>query len=91
MLPEHVGIILLSATVPNTYEFADWIGYVFCYFHNVGFISHRVPSLPYFCAEDEEIFIEIFMFKIIRFVTMNKLNTFKRAKIVRMNEIILMF
>jgi len=26
MLPEHVGIILLSATVPNTYEFADWIG-----------------------------------------------------------------
>lgn len=28
MLPEHVGIILLSATVPNTLEFAAWIGYV---------------------------------------------------------------
>ena len=28
MLPDHVGIVLLSATVPNTYEFADWIGYV---------------------------------------------------------------
>lgn len=28
MLPEHVGIILLSATVPNTKEFADWVGYV---------------------------------------------------------------
>eukprot|EP00058_Branchiostoma_floridae_P003353 XP_002588841.1 hypothetical protein BRAFLDRAFT_99541 [Branchiostoma floridae] len=27
MLPEHVNIILLSATVPNTMEFADWIGY----------------------------------------------------------------
>lgn len=28
MLPEHVNIILLSATVPNTLEFADWVGYV---------------------------------------------------------------
>ena len=27
MLPEHVNIILLSATVPNTREFADWVGY----------------------------------------------------------------
>ncbi|XP_061427748.1 superkiller complex protein 2-like [Lethenteron reissneri] len=26
MLPEHVNLILLSATVPNTLEFADWIG-----------------------------------------------------------------
>ncbi|XP_031567069.1 helicase SKI2W-like isoform X2 [Actinia tenebrosa] len=26
MLPDHVSIILLSATVPNTLEFADWIG-----------------------------------------------------------------
>ncbi|XP_018411358.1 PREDICTED: helicase SKI2W [Nanorana parkeri] len=26
MLPDHVNIILLSATVPNTVEFADWIG-----------------------------------------------------------------
>lgn len=28
MLPDHVNIILLSATVPNTREFADWVGYV---------------------------------------------------------------
>jgi replicative superfamily II helicase len=28
MLPEHVNIILLSATVPNTREFADWVGSV---------------------------------------------------------------
>ncbi|KAG6335915.1 hypothetical protein ID866_3169 [Astraeus odoratus] len=27
MLPDHVSIILLSATVPNTKEFADWVGY----------------------------------------------------------------
>src|SRR4051812_29991240 len=26
MLPAHVNLILLSATIPNTYEFADWIG-----------------------------------------------------------------
>ena len=26
MLPARVNIILLSATVPNTLEFADWIG-----------------------------------------------------------------
>eukprot|EP01083_Nonionella_stella_P272974 925973_1 len=26
MLPAHVNIILLSATVPNTMEFADWVG-----------------------------------------------------------------
>lgn len=26
MLPEHVTIILLSATVPNIVEFADWVG-----------------------------------------------------------------
>ncbi|KAG6846093.1 hypothetical protein H0H87_006457 [Tephrocybe sp. NHM501043] len=26
MLPDHVNIILLSATVPNTKEFADWVG-----------------------------------------------------------------
>ncbi|KAF8592772.1 antiviral helicase [Ramaria rubella] len=26
MLPEHVNVILLSATIPNTREFADWVG-----------------------------------------------------------------
>ena len=26
MLPRHVNVILLSATVPNTLEFADWVG-----------------------------------------------------------------
>ncbi|KII94033.1 hypothetical protein PLICRDRAFT_171718 [Plicaturopsis crispa FD-325 SS-3] len=26
MLPDHVNIILLSATVPNTEEFANWVG-----------------------------------------------------------------
>ncbi|KAJ2719757.1 Antiviral helicase ski2 [Coemansia sp. Benny D115] len=26
MLPQHISIILLSATVPNTKEFAEWVG-----------------------------------------------------------------
>lgn len=26
MLPRHVGLVLLSATVPNTREFAEWVG-----------------------------------------------------------------
>lgn len=26
MLPDHVKYVLLSATIPNTYEFANWIG-----------------------------------------------------------------
>ena len=26
MLPSHVTLILLSATIPNTFEFADWVG-----------------------------------------------------------------
>ena len=26
MLPSHVTIIMLSATVPNVMEFADWVG-----------------------------------------------------------------
>ena len=26
MLPAHVNFVLLSATVPNTMEFADWVG-----------------------------------------------------------------
>ena len=26
MLPDHIGIIMLSATIPNINEFADWVG-----------------------------------------------------------------
>lgn len=26
MLPAHMNLILLSATVPNVMEFADWVG-----------------------------------------------------------------
>jgi antiviral helicase SKI2 len=26
MLPEHVTIVMLSATVPNVMDFADWVG-----------------------------------------------------------------
>ncbi|EDQ92980.1 uncharacterized protein MONBRDRAFT_13948 [Monosiga brevicollis MX1] len=26
MLPDHINIVMLSATVPNTFQFADWVG-----------------------------------------------------------------
>ncbi len=26
LLPDHVNIIMLSATVPNIMDFADWVG-----------------------------------------------------------------
>lgn len=26
MLPPHVNIVMLSATVPNVMDFADWVG-----------------------------------------------------------------
>ena len=28
MLPSHVNLIMLSATVPNAMQFADWVGSV---------------------------------------------------------------
>lgn len=30
MLPEHVNLVLLSATVPNVFKFAEWLGRVRC-------------------------------------------------------------
>jgi antiviral helicase SKI2 len=26
LLPDHVNIVMLSATIPNTLEFANWVG-----------------------------------------------------------------
>ena len=26
MLPPHIGMVLLSATLPNVMDFADWVG-----------------------------------------------------------------
>ena len=34
MLPEHIGIIMLSATVPNAMDFADWVFWIL--FRSVG-------------------------------------------------------
>ena len=43
MLPDHVNIILLSATVPNTKEFADWIGLV----SQILFASNKLMTATY--------------------------------------------
>lgn len=42
MLPDHVSIILLSATVPNSREFADWVGFVYEVYHGRIQGSHSV-------------------------------------------------
>jgi hypothetical protein len=42
MLPDHVNIILLSATVPNAKEFADWVGWVL----NIPMIFARSYEFP---------------------------------------------
>ena len=46
MLPDHVNIILLSATVPNTNEFADWVGWVLCIENSASYhdLLHRLTK-----------------------------------------------
>src|SRR5690348_13777721 len=39
MLPAHINLILLSATVPNTFEFADWVRCCLCDFVAVTEVS----------------------------------------------------
>ena len=36
LLPAHVNIIMLSATVPNTLEFADWVGRLVACAYGIG-------------------------------------------------------
>jgi antiviral helicase SKI2 len=28
LLPDHINIVMLSATIPNHMEFAEWVGYI---------------------------------------------------------------
>ncbi|CAH8592904.1 unnamed protein product [Schistosoma turkestanicum] len=48
MLPRHILLVLLSATVPNTYELADWLGRVRgCKIHVVATDRRPVPLEHY--------------------------------------------
>jgi antiviral helicase SKI2 len=42
MLPDHINIILLSATVPNAQEFAEWVG---CVLNDLFYILHITSYL----------------------------------------------
>lgn len=46
MLPEHISVILLSATIPNTKEFADWVGLVL--FNTVKCVQNRLFSFAFY-------------------------------------------
>lgn len=53
MLPDYVQILLLSATVPNYLEFADWVGFTKKKEIVAIATKHRpVPLLHYICAFD---------------------------------------
>jgi superfamily II RNA helicase len=45
MLPAHVNLIMLSATVPNVYEFADWIGYAAGNFAIAFILLRTIPRM----------------------------------------------
>jgi len=45
MLPPHVNIILLSATVPNVHEFADWVRCVLTHIQELTPCEAHVPPL----------------------------------------------
>lgn len=54
MLPAHVGVILLSATVPNVLDFADWVGRTRRKHVHVMSTTHRpVPLQHYLWARGE--------------------------------------
>lgn len=44
LLPDHVNIVMLSATIPNKLEFADWVGYGICSFAALFFFSFHSKS-----------------------------------------------
>lgn len=65
MLPAQVKIILLSATVPNTLEFADWIGWV-------------VKSLYYSVSVMKFAILRCFIICLAKFASSNDLSGFTR-------------
>ncbi|KZT27539.1 antiviral helicase [Neolentinus lepideus HHB14362 ss-1] len=56
MLPEHVNIILLSATVPNAKEFADWVGRTKKKDIYVIFTAQRPVPLEHFLYAGRELY-----------------------------------
>ena len=56
MLPAHVNIVMLSATVPNTKEFADWVGRTKEKDIYVISTSKRPVPLEHYLYADKELF-----------------------------------
>ena len=56
MLPDHVGLIFLSATVPNTQEFAEWVGRVKRKKVFVISTSYRPVPLSHYLYYDKQLY-----------------------------------
>ncbi|CAG8444246.1 11037_t:CDS:10, partial [Funneliformis caledonium] len=56
MLPAHVTLILLSATVPNTKEFADWVGYEMSFSLKEIITPKRPVPLEHYIYANKEIY-----------------------------------
>ncbi|KAJ1992918.1 Antiviral helicase ski2 [Dimargaris cristalligena] len=56
MLPAHISLILLSATIPNTKEFADWVGRSKKRDIYVISTTHRPVPLEHYLFVDREVY-----------------------------------
>uniref|UniRef100_A0A8R1I3C6 RNA helicase n=1 Tax=Caenorhabditis japonica TaxID=281687 RepID=A0A8R1I3C6_CAEJA len=65
MLPAHVKIVMLSATVPNCVEFADWVGRIKNRRINVISTDRRPVPLEHFLYTGQDGKTQKDMFKII--------------------------
>lgn len=65
MLPAHVKIVMLSATVPNCVEFADWVGRIKNRKINVISTDRRPVPLEHFLYTGQDGKTQKDLFKII--------------------------
>lgn len=58
LLPKHVRMVFLSATIPNAQEFAEWIAYIQNQIVHVVYTEKRVIPLIYYFFTDQQYLIQ---------------------------------